>query len=345
MNSSTPDTPDTQTKDPKTRSLCAHASCLKHDVSARLDFGDCHSAATKVQTAFRNYITKQNYKVTVSLIVKMQSVGRMYLQRSKFTKLRKSCIVAQKMQRGRVARKLRSIMMRTIVASMSCDLLKFEKSRESEKQIVGRAKVIFEERCNIRVLILYMEYDNSSDVPSRVQIALFDGSSCSYSNKRNCVRFDVRWYPSLETHGRVVDIISSFNGACRLYVDFGSISKNQQFCSDYLNHYRLPLVVLSLASKTLRDVQARCRRDDLVKAYHSLRKALDNGDHFRECSMLPKKEKLEEGASRLSDGSAVCSDYERLSRLNESTLFVLFVLSLVLTPSILQIRSVSHQVT
>jgi hypothetical protein len=74
-----------------------------------------HAAATKVQTIFRGYVTKKAFEFTVSRLVKMQSVGRMFLQRCKFTKLRKSAITAQKLQRGRMARKLHCNMMHSLV--------------------------------------------------------------------------------------------------------------------------------------------------------------------------------------------------------------------------------------
>jgi len=41
-----------------------------------------HAATTKVQTIFRGYVTKKAFEFTVSRLVKMQSVGRMLLQRS-----------------------------------------------------------------------------------------------------------------------------------------------------------------------------------------------------------------------------------------------------------------------
>jgi hypothetical protein len=88
-----------------------------------------HAAATKVQTAFRGCITKASYKFTDSQIVKMQSVGRMYLQRSKFTKLCKSCVVTQKLQRGRLARKLRCAMMRSLV-HVTCHLTRWHRRLE-----------------------------------------------------------------------------------------------------------------------------------------------------------------------------------------------------------------------
>jgi hypothetical protein len=74
-----------------------------------------HAAATKVQTIFRGYVTKKAFEFIVSRLVKMQSVGRMFLQRCKFTKLRKSAITAQKLQRGRMARKLHCNMMHSLV--------------------------------------------------------------------------------------------------------------------------------------------------------------------------------------------------------------------------------------
>jgi hypothetical protein len=218
---------------------------------------------------------------------------------------------------------------------VSCTLLKFG---ESENQIVGRAtKVILDERCGIRFLVLYMEIDHSSDFPFPVRIKLSGGSSCSYSHKRKCVRFDVVWYKSLETHRRIVKIMSIMKGAYRLYVDFGSLSKNQQFLLDNLNRYPLLPIVLSLASKTLRDVQTLVRpvnsdtMHDCVK--ESLEKAGDNRNN-RKYLMLPEKSKLNKSVSSLSNGSAICnSDWERLSRFNESSHYLRFCnVLLFLTP-------------
>jgi hypothetical protein len=227
--------------------------------------------------------------------------------------------VMQKYARGLAVR-------RRIVASMPCILFKFEKSpiAESEKQIVGRAKVIFEESCGIRFLVLHMENDESSHIPSPVRIALKEGSSCSYSKKRKCVRFDVVWYKSLETHSRIVEIMSNIKGAFRLYVDFGSISINLQFRLDYLVYYGLLHVVM----KALQDVKTRVRHvnsdtiHDSVK--ESLKKAARSNRNNRKYLMLPEKSKLKKSVSSLPNCSSIWnSDWERPSRFNTTCDFVM----------------------
>ena len=164
-----------------------------------------------------------------------------------------------------------------------------------------------------------MENDKCSNISSPVRIALFGRSSCSYSKKRKCVRFDVVRYRSLETHCKIKEIMSNFNDAFRLYVDFGSISTNQQFYLDYLNRYRLLPLVLSLATKTLRDDQTR--DDRLNKIHDFLVKTLDP----LERSMLPEKSKLEKCVSSSSHGCAICNLIcDRKSRFNHSALFMIF---------------------
>ena len=231
--------------------------------------------------------------------------------------------VMQKYARGLAVR-------RRTVASMSCTLFKFEKSSiaKSEKQIVGRAKVIFEESCGIRFLVLHMENDGSSDIPSPVRIALKEGSSCSYSKKRKCVRFDVVWHKSLETHRRIVKIMSimknqPMKGAFRLYVDFGSISTNQQCCLDYLVYFGLLPVVI----KALQDVKTRVRPVNSDIIHDSVKESLERAGgnrNNRKYLMLPEQSKLSKSVSSLPNCSSIWnSDWERLSRFNTTCDFAM----------------------
>jgi hypothetical protein len=240
---------------------------------------------------------------TLSEIVRLQSACRMSLHRRRFVKLRIS---------------IPSTISAGSTKQYRCTLHKFTKSsRASIESKKIQADVRFVDLGTLPSIVVCMANDTSSsstshDHSSPVCIALFDGSSCSYSKKRQCVRFDVVFYKSLETNIKFVEIMSVKDKSFRLYIDLGSTSENVQFTVGFLKSSSLPIPDRSLSwwsSKT--DAETNALYDCLAGAFNVTGK----------CSLLPNKTKLVD--SKASPSKDCCSS-GRLSRCDQFTLFLLY---------------------
>ena len=290
--------------------------------SAALELSAENDEHTKGSMNFM--VTSVSGKLAPNEIACLQSACRRSLQRCNFIKLR---ISAQKLQRAHLARKLRPAMISSTISASStkqhkCTVRKVGKSTDIESKGVADVKVGVADVSVVHVgtlpcIVVCMTDDTSSssasrDLSSPVCIALFDGSSCSYSKRRNCVRFDISFYKSLETNLKCVEIMSVVDTSFRLYIDLGSVSKNMQFTRDFLQRSRLPLPVCSVSWWSSKSV------DDTSTLYDCLARAFSVTG---KCSLLPNKEKLLKSTESPSED---CCSTGRLSRCFFFTLFLLF---------------------
>lgn len=193
-----------------------------------------------------------------------------------------------------------------------CTVRKVSKSTGIESKGVADVSVVV--LGTLPCIVVCMADDTSSssasrDLSSPVCIALFDGSSCSYSKKRNCVRFDVAFYKSLEKNLKFAEIMSVIDTSFRLYIDLGSTSKNVQFTGDFLQRSRHPLPARSLpwwSSKPVAETIALY--DCLALAFNVTGKR----------PLLPNKEKL---VCSMTSPSEHCCTSGRLSRCDSSPCF------------------------
>ncbi len=263
--------------------------------AAALDLGSKNDEHTEGSIDFRT--TSVSGEFASSEIVRLQSACCMSLQRRK---LCPSSLSASSTKQHR------------------CTVYKVNKSTGIESKGVADVSVV--DLGMLPCIVVCMADDTSSSSTSRdhaspVCIALFDGSSCSYSRKWNCVRFDIAFYKSLEKNRKFIEIMSVIDaslGLFRLYIDLGSPPENEQFTSDFLQRSRPTLPVLSLSWwSSKRVAETIALYDCLARAFNVTGK----------CSLLPNKEKLVDSTASPSED---CYNSGRLSRCVQFTFSLLF---------------------